>query len=479
MTGSNKSKTLGVIVWPTHIQYEGADAVLDNLVEAGVTTVATAPIVVRPMEDSSEGRREPPDDGGEGLARVVDRPIWGKHSQYLKTSPSFESDPSLYNGLKYGPPRTDDLTSEQGKTIGEFLKKARDRGLNTYLQLQICHIPGMDSENSSSPSETDDLPMLPNGGLPRKRMMHFASIASDDIRQYFCAMIKDLFQAYPDIDGLVLDRAEQSFYTMGDAFVDFGPEAKRKAAELGFDFEGMRSAADKAYRRLESLSNEDLRRLGNGSDLMYESARLFRNDPALAEVLNFRSALTDGYLQQIKETVISASPEKKIIPTTFPPPMSLITGVDFARYANSVDAVMIKFFTMHWSLIVSYWARELKGINPGLEEGLLVRALSSIFGFEDSGFGGSIDDYKYPAPNQPHRAGTEVQARKILTATADVQGRIPVFPSVHGYGPIEDVSRRFKVGWETGSSGMWINRYGYLSDEKLRMLTDLVNTPRG
>ena len=156
--------------------------------------------------------------------------------------------------------------------------------------------------------------------------------------------------------------------------------------------------------------------------------------------------------------------------------MSLITGVDFGQYANSVDAVMIKFFTMHWPLIVSNWAKELKGLNPDLEEGLLVRALSLIFGFEDSGFGNSIDDYKYPAPDQPHRAGTDIQARKILTATADAQGKVPIFPSVHGYGPLEDVRRRFKIAWETGSSGMWINRYGYLSDEKLKMLKGLVKT---
>ncbi len=474
MTGTDKSRMLGVIVWPTHIEYEGADVVLDNLINAGVTTVATAPIVVRPTDDPSEGRREPPDDGGEGFVRVVDRPIWGEHSLYLKTSPSFISDASLYRGLKYGPPRADDLTAEQGKIIGEFLRKARARGLSTYLQLQICHVPGIDSENSDIPDMTDDLPVLPNGEFPRKRMAHFASIASDDIREYFCAMIRDIFQTYPDIDGLLLDRAEQSFYTVGDAFVDFGPWAKRKAAELGFDFEGMRDAADRLYRRLNALSNDDLCRVQTAPDLMYETARLLRSETPLAEVLRFRSEVADGYLRRIKDTVTSISAEKKIVPITFPPPMSLITGVDFGRYADSADAVMIKFFTMHWPLIVLNWANELKGINPALDEGPLVRALSMIFGFEDSGFGGSINDYRYPAPHEPHRAGTETQARKILTATADARGRIPVLPSVHGYGPLDDVARRFKIAWETGKSGMWINRYGYLSDEKLRMLKDLV-----
>jgi hypothetical protein len=137
---------------------------------------------------------------------------------------------------------------------------------------------------------------------------------------------------------------------------------------------------------------------------------------------------------------------------------------------------MIKFFTMHWPLIITYWARELKNLNPGLDEGLLVRALSHIFDMEDSQLGDSIDDYAYPDPDQPHRAGTEAQARKIRSTAAETEGKVPVYPSVHGYGPIDDVSRRFNVAWETGLSVMWINRYGYLSDAKLAMLKKLVRT---
>jgi hypothetical protein len=32
------------------------------------------------------------------------------------------------------------------------------------------------------------------------------------------------------------------------------------------------------------------------------------------------------------------------------------------------------------------------------------------------------------------------------------------------------VERRWKIGWETGDSGMWVNRYGYLSEPKLNLL---------
>lgn len=475
MTNAKKEKMLGVIVWPTHIEYEGADAVLDNLAEAGVTTVATAPIVVEPTDGPGEGRREPPDDGGEGLNRVVDRPIWGKHSLYLKTSPSYEPDPGLYAGAKYGPPRTDELTAQRGEIIGDFLRKARNRGMETYLQLQVCHVPDMDSENSKAPESNDDLPLLPNGEFPRKRMVHFASIASDNIRKYFCSTIQDLLRVYPDVNGLILDRAEHSFYTLGEAFLDFGPWAEKKAKEFGFDFARLRPAADRLYTRLSSLSNNDLLGLSTGRGLTYTLARTFRSEPALAELLRFRAMIAASYVGELKEAARSVSPEKEIIPITFPPPMSLITGADFSEYAKSADAVMIKFFTMHWPLIVTYWARELKSLNPGLDESLLVKALSYAFDMEDTQLGDSIADYAYPDPDKPHRAGTEAQTRKIQSTLAETGGKIPVYPSVHGYGPIEDVERRFTMAWETGPSGMWINRYGYLSDAKLSMLKALVS----
>ena len=37
---------------------------------------------------------------------------------------------------------------------------------------------------------------------------------------------------------------------------------------------------------------------------------------------------------------------------------------------------------------------------------------------------------------------------------------------MHGYGPIDDFARRFRIVAESEADGVWINRYGYLSDEK-------------
>ena len=44
---------------------------------------------------------------------------------------------------------------------------------------------------------------------------------------------------------------------------------------------------------------------------------------------------------------------------------------------------------------------------------------------------------------------------------------------MHGYGPMDDFARRFRLVAESEADGVWINRYGYLSDEKLSTVGDI------
>jgi hypothetical protein len=38
---------------------------------------------------------------------------------------------------------------------------------------------------------------------------------------------------------------------------------------------------------------------------------------------------------------------------------------------------------------------------------------------------------------------------------------------VHGYGPLHDFERRLRLAVESLADGIWINQYGYPSDERL------------
>ena len=60
--------------------------------------------------------------------------------------------------------------------------------------------------------------------------------------------------------------------------------------------------------------------------------------------------------------------------------------------------------------------------------------------------------------------------RKIAQVRAAAGPEMAITPLVHGYGPVNDVVRRFRLVAESGADGVWINRYGYLGDDKIEAI---------
>ncbi len=105
--------------------------------------------------------------------------------------------------------------------------------------------------------------------------------------------------------------------------------------------------------------------------------------------------------------------------------------------------------------------------NPGLDEKLVVRSLANLFDLDDEVTANRISDYGYPEPDEPHPVPNAPQARKIDQAIAEAGGEMAITPIVHGYGPLEDFKRRLQIVQTSKADGVWINRYGYLGDDKL------------
>jgi hypothetical protein len=152
------------------------------------------------------------------------------------------------------------------------------------------------------------------------------------------------------------------------------------------------------------------------------------------------------------------------------PPFSLITGLDFYAAGDFCASISPKLYTMHWSLIVKFWGDVLLAHNPGLDERLLVRALVNLLDLADDLVDADIDDYGYPAPDEPHPIPNGPQVRKIEQAQDATSGRAKIYALVHGYGPLDDFRRRLQLVADSPADGVWINRYGYLSDEKLDVI---------
>ena len=455
-----------------YFQSEGVEAVLDTLATARVNAIAISPSVYEQIDElpSSDAaglseelpRREPPVDGGAGSVRIVERLLWGKEEVLINPSPSAPPNMEFYEGLKYQPSQATKFTESNGGMIQEIIDGAHARGIKVYFQLSAVQVPGQFDE---------DMPRLPNGEYPRQRMVHTVSLASDDVRAYICARVKDVMTSYPEIDGLRHDWPEHPPYRLGDAFLDFSETARRIAPRLGFDFESMRMAADTLYDRLQQLTNDDLAVLSDARSVPYLVAKMLARNPGLAELLRFKAALTTLYIKELREALDSVSHGKDLSPNAFPPPLSLLSGMNFNDVSEHADSINMKIYTMHWPQMVRFYAEELLEHNAEpLDEELLVTALSNLFEFEDGDTGTSLDDYRYPSPEDPHRAGLQAQSRKIRQAQSETGDRAKLYPTVHGYGPPDDFEERLRLAWDTGKAGIWINRYCYLGDEKFRAI---------
>jgi hypothetical protein len=465
------TRFLGITAMPEYVQNEGIESVLDNLVRAGVTAVATSPYVMQP-DDAQSGGREPPDDAGAGKVRLLDRRLWGRRELFVSTAPSFVPEKRLYQGLRYQPAEATDLTRRDGDIVQRFLRAAQARHLKVYLQVQAAIPPGYRVQ-FGGPQE-DDQPRLPDGRVPPRRLAKNGSLASEHIRKYTQALLTDLCRAYPDIDGIRVDWPEYPPYFLDDVFLDFGAPAQAAASRLGFDFARMQAEALSAYRHLHGgLNDPDLDAWTAADGGRHWLLRALARHRDLVDWLAFKAALVDELLAGFRQTLTAAAGKRiELMPNAFPPPFTLASGMDFARAGRHASAISVKLYTMHWPMMFRFYGDVLREANRNVTESKLVAALLAWFDMTDGPSSLRLADYAYPETDEPHPAGLAAQARKIAQAQAEA-GQTPILALAHGYGSAADFRRRLETAWRASSHGIWINRYGYLSDEKLAIIGEV------
>ena len=153
----------------------------------------------------------------------------------------------------------------------------------------------------------------------------------------------------------------------------------------------------------------------------------------------------------------------------FPPPFSTVSGMQYSAVAKYATALHCKLYTMHWPVIFRFYGDAILKANPGLNEELLVRALSHLLEIQDPPYSKRLADFRYPEPDEAHPVGREAQIHKVQRAQL-AAGATPVYSFVHGYGPVDDFERRLKIGRAASPHGIWVNRYGYLRNEKIELL---------
>jgi hypothetical protein len=160
------------------------------------------------------------------------------------------------------------------------------------------------------------------------------------------------------------------------------------------------------------------------------------------------------------------------MPNAFPPPWTLVSGFDFGLAASHSTAISVKHYTMHWPMMLRFYADQLRQANPGISDRLLAQFLVRLLDIADDGGLPSCDDYRYPAPDEPHPVGSQALVRKLRQAQQHA-GSTPVLGLVHGYGPLDDFRRRLAAAWQASNHGIWVNRYAYLDDRKLEIIGEV------
>ena len=465
---------LGITVMPEYVQSDGVSAVIEKVADvAHATSVTTSPYVVARAAEGV-GHREPPIDGGAGKDRLLDRPLWGEREVWMTAASSFVPEAGLYSGLDYHPPEANAVTEESGALVGAFLDAARARGLETWMQIQAA-IPPCHRVQFGGPTDADR-PLLPDGSAVANRVDNNASLAAEPLRRYIEAFIGDLCRAYPQVDGFKFDWPEYPAYHAESLFFDFNPAAARFAPPLGLKFETLRKGC---LAFLDDLSNGGMR----GKRIALDDWAGFRESlfsvyPVLSDLVEFRTAIVADYGRFLHETVDRASGGRcRVFLQTFPPPLNTLTGFDLARMGAHCDMIGVKFYTMHWPMIERNYLDALAS-RTDFAPHEIARALSVLLSLSPRA-DRAPESIRYPEPDEPHLVDSADLTAKMRLARTEAPAGVRLCGITHGYGPLADTVRRLEAVAEGANGAIHVNRFGYLSDDKLEAIGARVAATRG
>ena len=461
---------LGITVLPEYVQSEGVPGVVEILADRiGATSMTTSPYVAEPAKPG-EGNREPPIDGGAGKGRLLDRPLWGQREVWMTAACSFKPHDALYEGLTYRPPAVNELTEQHGAVVASFLDATKARGLETWMQIQAA-IPPCHRVQFGGPVAEDEC-LMPDGQPVSGRVDRNASLASDNLRRYMKAFLTDLCDAYPQVDGFKFDWPEYPVYQFESLLFDFNEAAARFAPPLGLDFENMRKGC---LGFLAELSNGSVRRKRialDDPDSFRES--LMDTYPVLGELIAFRTAIVTDYARFLRETVDEITGAgRRIFLQCFPPPLNVATGFDFRSVSKHCDVIGTKLYTMHWPLIeANYvrWLSERIDVSPAM----IASAVSKVLRLSPN-TQRNVNEIRYPEPHEPHPCATEDLLAKLKAARREVPEDTSFVAIAHAYGPLQDFERRLEAAREGAEGAVHINRFCYMSDDKIEAISKLAN----
>jgi len=468
------SGPLGIVLTTAEIDSEGLDVVLDNVARTGATAITTALGVLLPGRPG-DGTREPPLDVA-GQVRLLDRPLWGARELFLKGYDPHECDPAIWADVAYPPPP---LAPPAGRrdVARLVIDGARARGLAAHIQISPYILPGAPGGQSvgsgAGRGAADDRPRRIDGRTAERVVAGHGCLNNPRVRALGRARLREAARHYPDVAGIFLDWAEWTCYFLEDCFTCFCPHCRAAAEAAGYDWARIARDSRALWDRLHRLTPGDLRRAADAADWPFALAGGLLAYPGVADLLRFKAASVCAALAELRAALDGAGCAGVALEVNgFAPPWCLLTGMDYGAVGRVAGATRCKLFTFHWPLIARWWTETLLAWNPALDEDATLRAVLAALdlpvpiGEHRSG----LADYGMPRPDEPHPITPEALTRKLDQAVALAGDGGACQAYIHSYRPADEFARVLAAVRASKAADCWVQRYGYLSDEKLAIL---------
>ncbi len=464
----------GIVLTTAEIESEGLDAVLDNIARTGATALSTSLGVLVPGR-LGDGTREPPLDV-DGAARLLDRPLWGRRELYLKGYAPHEAHPALWAKVAYPPP-TVAPPEHRRDAPRRIIDGARARGLAAHIQISPYTLPGAPGgqtpQSGHGVGVASDRPRRIDGTIAERMVAGHGCLNNPRVRALGRARLAEAARHYADVDGIFLDWAEYTCYFLEDCFACFCPHCRAVAEESSHDWARMEADTRALWDRLHHLTPTDLRRAVDGADWPFALAGAAQDYPGFGELLRFKAATVRAALAELRAALDAAGCAGVALEANgFAPPWSAITGMDWGHVGQVAGATRCKLFTFHWPMITRWWSEALLAWNPALDEAAVLRAVTTALDLPapPDEHRRDLADYGMPRPDEPHPITMAALTRKLDQAVALAGDGAPCQAYLHSYRPADEFARVLTAAQASTARGCWIQRYGYLSDEKLAIL---------
>ena len=453
-----------MVVPSLYLQVEGVETVLDAVAQATATAICLEPGIAA-VSGAVAGAARFPDVHVDGLQRVLDRPLLGERELYLRRFSAYEPDPACYDRGGYRP-RSRPGPAEsvpRPNVFAETLVAAAARGLEVHVQLSPLSPPGL---------RPDDLSVRVDGtSLDGVRVSNTGCVNSPSLELYGRGLVRDLVARHDAVHAVMLDWVEFPAYSLSEGFACFCPHCETAARALGVDWEQVRRDVGRLWGAAHDLDSSRLgrfrRALGRPSALV----ELLADHPGVLEFVRFKAACVARFYGAMAETLCDLDGGRVTLSARgWAPPWNSVSGMSYRSAAAVCETVAPKLFSFDYAALPRWYGETLRDWSPRLPEEDIVELFLTLFDLVRLPGKEKLGAYLIPRPDEPHPIDAAGIERRVTEIIDQVGGRALVRPIAHAYGPVDQWERTVSTLRNLPVDGIWVQMYGYLSDEKVAVL---------